>query len=353
MRLRTLAPLSLALVPLATTAARAQQCPIARDYWPTAGWRTSAPAAQAVDSALLDSALARFATAAPDVYAVVVVRHGYVVGERYYHDRDSTERFEMRSATKTVVSMLTGIAIDRGVLHGLDQRVSTFVPEYFAGDSVDPRKTRITIRHLLTMTSGLDWIEGHGAEYLDRTPNWAIAMLSRPMDAEPGRVFNYSSANAHLLSVAITRATHHSTIDFANEHLFGPLGFTLPLLNWSTDVQGINSGGAGLELRAREMAKLGYLYLNGGCWDGAQIVSAKWVAQSIRKWSDPGHGSAGYGFFWWRSTALPGAYAAIGAGGQYIFVDPASDAVIAIAADPTGDGGHFEILKTLVIPALR
>lgn len=353
MRLGTLAWLPVAAAMLDGSAARAQQCPIARDYWPTAGWRSSPPAAQNVDSVLLDSALARFGAAASDVYAVVVVRHGYIVGERYYHDRDSTQRFELRSATKTVVSMLTGIAIDRRVLRGLDQRVSTFIPEYFAADSVDPRKTRITVRQLLTMTSGLDWTEGHGAEYLDRAPNWAIAMLSRPMNAEPGQRFNYSSANAHLLSVAITRATHGSTVDFANEHLFGPLGFTLPLLDWSTDVQGINSGGAGLNLRAREMAKLGYLYLNDGCWDGTQIVSANWVAQSVRKWSDPGHGSAGYGFFWWRSTAVPGAYAAIGAGGQYIFVDPGRDAVIAIAADPNGDGSHFEILKSLVIPALR
>ena len=167
------------------------------------------------------------------------------------------------------------------------------------------------------MTSGLDWIEGHGAEYLDRRRNWAVAMLSRPMDAEPGRRFNYSSANAHLLSVAITRATHEPTVAFANENLFGPLGFTLPLLEWSTDVQGIYSGGAGLRLRARDMAKLGYLYLNDGCWNGVQIVSAKWVAESVRKWSDPGNGSAGFGFFWWLSSVVPGAYAAVGAGGQY------------------------------------
>ncbi|MBK5188035.1 MAG: serine hydrolase, partial [Gemmatimonadaceae bacterium] len=290
--------LSLGLQSVAAMTLDAQQCAIVREYWPTAGWKAASPAAEGADSALLDSALTRFGAAPSTVYAVVVTRHGYIVAERYYHDKDSTERFDLRSATKSVVSMLTGIAIDRKLLRGIDQDISAFVPEYFTADSVDPRKTRITLRHLLTMTSGLRWVEGHGAEYLNGAPNWPVAILSQPMTAEPGRLFNYSSGNAHLLSTAIARATHRSTLEFANEALFGPLGFTLPLLDWSTDVRSINSGGAGLRLRAREMAKLGYLYLNRGCWDGKQIVSEKWVAQSTKKWSDPGPNAAGYGFLW-------------------------------------------------------
>ena len=353
MRNRMVVPLSLVLATSVASSAPAQQCPIARDYWPTAGWRTAGPSAQGADSASLDSALALFGKTTSDVYAVVVTRHGYIVAERYYHDRDSTERFDMRSATKTIVSMLTGIAIDKKFIHGVDQHVSDYFPEYFGSDSVDARKKMMTVRHLLTMTSGLYWVEGRGSEILNYQRSWPVAILSQRLMAPPGALFNYSSGNAHLLSTIVTRSTHKSTIDFANEMLFGPLGFQLPLLDWSTDVQGVNSGGAGLKLRAREMAKLGYLFLNHGCWDGAQVVSEKWVTQSTRKWSDPGKNSAGYGFLWWLSTAVPGAYSAIGAGGQYIFVDPSRDAVIAIAADPNGGGGHFEILKSVVIPAMR
>ncbi len=353
MHKRVRAALILALASFGARATAAQQCPIAREYWPTAGWRTASPGAQSVDSAQLDSALTQFGEKTPDVYAVMVVRHGYVVGERFYHEHEPAEAFDMRSATKSIVSMLTGIAIEQHLLRGVDQPVSSFVPEYFNGDSVDARKTRITIRHLLTMTSGLDWDELHASSYYTRAPSWAPAILSRPMAADPGRKFIYSSGNAHLLSVAITRAAHRSTLDFANDNLFHPLGFTLSLFEWLPDPSGVNGGGAGLRLTLPQMAKLGYLYLNSGCWDGTAVVPAKWVAQSTKKWSDPGKGSAGYGFLWWLSTVVPGAYSAIGAGGQYIFIDPLHDAVIAIAADPAGEGGHFAIVKSLVIPALH
>jgi CubicO group peptidase (beta-lactamase class C family) len=353
MRPFMLAPLSLLLSTFAASAVRAQQCPIARDYWPTAGWRTTAPSAQGTDSASLDSALSLLGKTASDVYAVVVTRHGYIVAERYYHGRDSTQRFDMRSATKSVVSMLTGMAIDRKAIHGVEQRVSTFFPEYFEGDSVDARKQQMTLRNLLTMTSGLYWVEGRGSEILNFKQSWPQAILSQRMMAPPGALFNYSSGNAHLISTIIARTTHMSTLEFANQNLFGPLGFQLSLFDWSTDPLGVNSGGAGLKLGAREMAKLGYLYLNRGCWDGKQLVPEKWVGESTKKWSDPGNKSPGYGFLWWMSGAVQGGYSAIGAGGQYIFVDPLQDAVIAIAADPDGNGGHFEIVKSLIFPAMH
>lgn len=146
-----------------SASARAQQCPIPRDYWPTDGWRHASPATENVDSAMLDSALNEFGTVPANVYAAMVVRHGYVIGERYYHGKDSTARYELRSATKTIVSILTGIAIDKKLLRSIDQPVVPLFPEFASrSDSVDPRKARITIRNLLTMQSGLNWVEGHG-----------------------------------------------------------------------------------------------------------------------------------------------------------------------------------------------
>ena len=303
---------------------------------------------------MLDSALAEFGRLPATVYAAMVVRHGYVIGERYYHGKDSSSRYELRSATKSIVSILTGIALDRKLLRSVDQPVVPFFPEFASrADSVDARKARITIRHLLTMQSGLNWTEGRGAEYLGYKPNWAVAILEQPMNADPGTRFNYSSGNAHLLSTIPTRATHQRTVAFANETLFEPLGFALPLLEWSTDPQGVNAGGAGLNLTSSELAKIGYLFLNSGCWDGRQIVSAKWVANSHKKWSSPRKGAAGYGFLWWLSESVPGAYAAEGYGGQYIFVDPLHDAVIIITADPNAGGDDFQPARRLVTPAMH
>jgi len=339
---------------LLSASARAQQCPIPRDYWPTDGWRHATPAAENVDSAMLDSALTHFGTLPANVYAAMVVRHGYVIGERYYHGKDSTSRYELRSATKTIVSILTGIAIDRKLLRSVDQPVVPLIPEFASrSDSVDPRKAKITIRNLLTMQSGLNWIEGHGPEYLNYQPNWPVAILSQPMTADPGTKFNYSSGNAHLLSTIVSRATHQTTVAFANENLFQPIGFTLPLLEWSTDPQGVNAGGAGLNLTANEMARIGYLFLNNGCWDGKQVVSTKWVADSHKNWSNPGKGSGGYGYLWWLSVSVPGAYAAEGHGGQYIFVDPVHDSIIIITAEPNSGGNDFEPARTLINPAMH
>ena len=352
---------ALAAVPLAAGAqspGAARTCAIARDYWPTAGWRTASAASQGINGAALDSAFDLTARRHPNVYALIVVRHAYVVGERYFGAHDSLETFDLRSATKSVTSMLVGIAVARGKLRGVDEPISRVVPEAFLGDSVDPRKRAITLRHLLTMTSGIDWDERQAARYLGGARSWPLAILERPMAATPGRRFTYSSGNAHLLSVAVTRSTGERTLDFANEALFGPLGFHVPLADWPTDPEGVAAGGSALRLTAREMAKLGYLYLNDGCWDGVAVVPASWVRESTRAWSDP-HGAGGakdarYGFLWWL---LPvdghAAFMALGYGGQYIVVVPDLDLVIAVAADPAREGRQFDVVREIVGEADR
>ena len=301
---------------------------------------------------MLDSALAALGRN-PHVWSALVIRHGYIVGERYYQGHDSTERFDLRSATKSVVSVLAGMAIDRRAIRSVDQAIAEFVPEVFVRGDVDPRKRGITIRDLLTMTSGLDWNELDAGNYFAPQQPWADAILDRKLIDVPGRRFAYSSGNAHLVSIAITRGTHSPTREFGNEHLFHPLGFDIPLGDWAADPQGVSAGGAGLKLTARELAKIGYLYLNEGCWSGTRLVSANWVKQSTHVWSHPGPNVRGYGYLWWLSASLPNSYIALGYGGQYLIVDPVHDAVIVLTADPTqAEATHFELVKTGIEPSM-
>lgn len=331
--------------------------PVARDYWPTHGWRTSPAAAEGMDSVLLDSAAAIIPERYPNVFGLLVARHGHVVLERYYGGHDSTNAFELRSATKSVTSALVGIAIGRKLLRGVDEPIASILPDALAGEEVDPRKRRITLRNLLTMTSGLDWDEDGALAYFHGQRNWASVVLGRPMAADPGRRFSYNSGNAHLLSAAITRASGMSARELANRYLFGPLGFTIPVLQWKMDPTGVNAGGSALLLSLRQMAKFGYLYLNDGCWGGTQVVSADWVRESTRPWSNPGEKrKERYGYMWWlRDVAGHHAYMAIGYGGQYIVVVPDLDLVVAVAADVTPAvaerARQYEVVRDLVVPA--
>ncbi|HXY30025.1 MAG TPA: serine hydrolase [Gemmatimonadaceae bacterium] len=336
--------------------ARAQAtCAVARDYWPTDGWRAATPASQKVDSAMIDSALVHFEREYPALWSVMVIRHGYVVAERYFEGHDSTEIYDLRSATKSITSILVGLAIAEKGLRGLDQTVGDLFPEYFAGDDADSRKRAITVRNLLTMTSGLDWNEMVAQSYFAGKRDWVRAVLDRPMASAPGQRFIYNTGNAYLLSVAISRRMHETPLELANAKLFGPLGFKVFVPDWATDGSGVNAGGGGLRLTTRQMAKIGWLYLNHGCWDGNQVVPADWVAASTKKWSDPGPTVRGYGFLWWLSAAIPNAFSAIGYGGQYIIVMPDQDAVIAMTADPydQGNSRHFEVAPKYLVPAMH
>lgn len=307
-----------------------------------------------MDSLALDAALTRLGRDYPAVDGVVVIRHGYAVAERYYHGHGPKDRVDLFSATKSVTSILIGIALDRHLFRDVEQSIADFIPEYFARADADSAKRRISVRNLLTMTSGLDWDESHAADYFRDAPGQAVGILRRKLVAEPGTRFNYSSGNAHLLAIALSHASKTTPRDFGNDNLFVPLGFTVRFLDWPADENGVNSGGSALELSPREMAKLGYLYLNAGCWDGRQIVSAEWVAQSIRKWSESGPppNGNGYGYLWWLSSVIERAYMAIGYAGQYILVAPSQDMVVAAVAHPTPEGSrHFEVLRDVVLSA--
>jgi len=290
-----------------------------------------------------------------DVHGVLVVRNGYTVVEVYYSPYGPNTGHSTASVGKSFTGALVGIAIREGYIEGVDQKVADFFPNHSAWQN-DPLKQAVTIEHLLTMTSGLDWPES-AASYsssrnimnqMMRSSDWVRFVLDRPMAAAPGAVFNYSSGVSHLLSAIIQQATGMRTFSFARTYLFEPLGISR--VYWPSDPQGIVFGAGGLRLTPRDMAKFGQLYLQGGVWDGKQIVPAEWIEASVAPQVNA-HGAASYyGYQWWVRGS--GTYAAHGYRGKRIFVIPDLEMVVVFTADLSGNAPSV-ILSNFIIPAAR
>jgi CubicO group peptidase (beta-lactamase class C family) len=356
-----------------------------RDYWPTTEWRTASPESQGMSS----TALAEVQTFGEDpdsvLTGVAVVRHGYLVYERYFQNFHAGSYQTLNSITKSVVSTLVGIATGRGLIPSIDEPISTWFPEMATLD-LDPRSRQITLRHLLTMTGG--W--SHDEYPIDRfatDQDVVRGSLRRAIAHEPGTSFWYDNQGAHLVSILLSRAAGMSTPAFAQEALLGPLGIwtdDTPRavwrtkqggqhrwhrfanwdeqsgLPWKVDALGHAAGYAGLHFTVREMAKFGYLWLNNGVWDGDQIVPEDYVAAATKPQSMGGKpGEANYGYLWWTLAADPhGTYFGLGAGGQYLFVSPELDLIAAVASSGSGLGGRHgdcrtrDIFDRLIVPAV-
>jgi CubicO group peptidase (beta-lactamase class C family) len=311
--------------------------------WPTKEWATSSPEEQGMSSERL-ARLVEFG-GSNNMDSLLVTRHGRIVLEATYAPFRPELKHRINSATKAVISTLVGMAMRDGRLDSTDRRVM----EFFADRTIanlDERKKAITIRHLLDMTSGIEWTEGldgipHSFFAMERSPDWQQFVLDRPMSTAPGERFYYDSGNSHLLSAILTKVTGKSALDYARETLFGPLGINDVL--WRGDPQGISGGGAGLYMHPRDMAKIGYLYLRGGVWEGKQILPASWI-EGVRKadvdmrerWAQ----ELRYGGQFW---VMPGrdAYLAVGYDRQLVVVMPKLDIVAVMTGSarfPTANG---------------
>jgi CubicO group peptidase (beta-lactamase class C family) len=355
--------------------------PTQRDYWPTAGWRTAAPKDEGMDPAVLDELDAKVAESYPQVRSLLVVRHGYLVYERYWHGLDASDGHNSHSVTKSVTSALVGIALGEGHLKSLDQTVERLLAAHLPANA-DPQLRRVTVEQLLTMTSGLASDARPGGRDQLRwnrmlsSHDWVRHILGRRLETTPGASFAYSSAGSHLLSAIVADATGQSLLAYARAKLFGPLGiatnnaleqavrhwpptpaelatYDQAPVAWPTDPQGYQVGFAWLRLPARDLAKFGYLYLNGGRWDTTQVVPADYVRASVQPHtklpsSMPGDG---YGYQWWTTSvdAHPSSVA-VGAGGQLIQVIPDLDLVVVITTDTDQDRSdpQFVIEGTIV-----
>lgn len=314
--------------------------PVQRDYWPTNGWRVSTPEEQGMNSKYFDSLQEHVKEDLPHMRSVLVIRHGYIVFDETFQGTPNDEQ-NVFSVTKSVISALIGIALREGHLKSLDQKVADFYPEYVSPDT-DPQIKKITLEHLLTMTSGLE-----------RETSFIKSTLKQPVSGEPGQAFHYNDAAVHLLSGILTRSTHVTALEFGNKHLFQPLGIPLP--TWKTDPQGNNIGGDGLSLRPRDMAKLGYLYLNQGLWDDQQLVPVEWIQASTQKHTRADILNDDYGYLWWvtQEEGHPAYYAA-GFGGQFIYVVPDFDLVVVMTgnADLPEFPQHLDIVRLFLVPAI-
>jgi CubicO group peptidase (beta-lactamase class C family) len=317
-------------------------------YWPTEDWRTSSPEEQGMDSQRLEDMQGNIKAQRLDLHSLLVVRHGYLVSETYFGSYRQDTRHELYSVTKSFVSTLVGIAIDQRAIKGTDQRVLDFFPES-SFDNPSEAKTGMTLEDVLTMRTGLDWEEGDPAyQSLYLSPDWVKYMLDKPMVQPPGSQFNYCSGCSHLLTAILQETTGKNPRDFAEENLFKPLGIKNAV--WDTSSQGIPIGGWGLQITPREMAKLGYLYLHGGEWEGKQIVSAAWVENATQTQTAT-DSDLGYGYQWWTVPDL-GAYAALGLYGQMIFVVPGADLVVVTTAEVPSHEEIFRLIEEYILPAI-
>jgi CubicO group peptidase (beta-lactamase class C family) len=327
--------------------------------WPTKGWPTSTPEDQGLDPALLASFDLELASGQHGyVDGMLVIRHGSVVFDKSYpHDYESLfagkgapglynyydpawhpywkrgELHTMQSVSKSVTSALVGIAMRRGEIAGVDAKVMPYFSAFKT--KPDPRRDAMTLRDVLTMTTGIRWDESsssytnakNNCAEMEATDDWIQYVLDQPMAFGPGQQFEYNSGATELLSYILKKTTGQEADDYAREHLLGPLGIEYA---WKRTPKGLADTEGGLYLRPRDLAKFGLLYMKDGVWEGKRILPEGWVKDSTT-WHTGTKGRRGYGYKWWvLSRKGPGtydAYAALGYGGQRLIVVPELDLI--------------------------
>jgi len=250
-----------------------------------------------------------------------------------------TQAHNVMSVTKSVTSILIGIAIDKGFIPSVNEPIDGYIRPLVI--DLDPAKGQITIKHLLTMTYGLEWSEIPGpSEFMQwyNSPDKLLYILNKPFVSIPGQSFNYSDGASHLASVVLSQATNMTANEFAQQYLFTPLGITER--NWTTDNRGFNYGGVRLFLYPEDMLKIGKLVLNKGKWENEQIVSEEWIDEStqfqISTQNVIPYGSS-YGYYWWRATANSyNFFYANGWAGQFIIVVPDFSLIVVATTNYSG-----------------
>jgi CubicO group peptidase (beta-lactamase class C family) len=331
----------------------------------SAEWETAAPASLAIDAGALGAALDHGETL-PRLLSVVVVRHGRLAAERYYHGNHVDSLNDVRSVTKSVVSTIAGIVAKEGRLHE-DSAIGGRLNEW-AGN-LDPARRAITIGDLLTMSGGFTWDESTTAGYNEwiLSPDPIGFVLQKPLAHTPGSNFTYNSGAVHVLSVLVEQYAGQRIDRIAEEKLWPRLG--IRRVRWEIfPHDGRPNGGAGLDLRPRDMAKLGWLWLEKGQVNETQLIERRWVDEGTRPAFSWWQASAplreqNYGWLWWlyrnggRMT-----FFAWGHGGQFIWVDPELDLVVAMtnewrnvpaaaAAEAARTG--LDLIINRIIPAIR
>ena len=325
------------------------------DYTPIVrgDWEVSTPGEQGLDAELV-ARMYYNAAEHETIYSLLVVKNGYLVAEDYFNAGSIDELSKRASVTKSYTSALVGITLDQSYLESIDQKMLDFFPD-IAGQVTDPRKKQISIRNMLEMRAGYPWEEEDAAawdalwsgEYLTK-------MAAIPLSADPGTSFQYSNLTSHWLGIIAARASDMNLMSLGKKYLFEPLG-VVPGEGWLRDVDGYYIGCGDILFKARDMAKFGLLYLNGGMYEGKKIISAEWVNDSLQTYTVNEFElkkigrftDIGYGYQWWSADA--GKHHinfAWGHGGQLIVLVHDLDMVIVTTADSFwGKNIHFDAWK--------
>jgi len=325
------------------------------DYTPIVrgDWEVSTPGEQGLDAELV-ARMYYNAAEHETIYSLLVVKNGYLVAEDYFNAGSIDELSKRASVTKSYTSALVGITLDQSYLESIDQKMLDFFPD-IAGQLTDPRKKQITIRNMLEMRAGYPWEEKNAAAW---EALWSGEYLTKiaaiPLSADPGTRFQYSNLTSHWLGIIAARASGMDLMSLGNKYLFEPLG-VVPGEGWLRDVDGYYIGCGDILFTARDMAKFGLLYLNGGMYEGKRIISAEWVNDSLQTYTVNEFElkkigrftDIGYGYQWWSADA--GKHHinfAWGHGGQLIVLVHDLDMVIVTTADSFwGKDIHFDAWK--------
>jgi CubicO group peptidase (beta-lactamase class C family) len=333
------------------------------DYTPLPGddWKVSTPPEQGLDPTLV-AAMYLDATGLSTLYGLLVIKNGHLIAEGYFNEGSVDQLSGRQSATKSFTSATVGVALDRGCLSSVDQKMMDFFPE-FAGQIDDPRKEQITIRDLLQMRAG--YPDGEFMrQYFDSlffTDNWHWLphLVDFPLVSDPGTEFGYSNLTSHLLAIIVARACDTDLESYSQQHLFSPIDAEVG--DWTTDADNYNWGWGEIYVTARDMAKFGLLYLNDGEYEGKRVLSADWVEESLQRYSEgidrSGDGNSklgryfsdlGYGYQWWSARVGEHHFDyAAGHGGNLIVLLDELDMIIVTTADPlyelpVEEGWQFE-----------
>jgi CubicO group peptidase (beta-lactamase class C family) len=294
----------------------------------------------------------------PQLHSLLVSQRGELLLEQYSKGIRPTRLANIKSASKSVISALVGIAIDRGLIPGVQQPIDAYFADHLKADK-DARKKSITIENLLTMQSGLESTSNRNYGAWVVSSNWVRHALTRPLVSPPGTQMQYSTGNTHLLSAILTKATRKNTWQFAQEVLAKPLGFSLA--RWPQDPQGIFFGGNDMLMTPRQMIQFGELYLRRGEAGGVRVIPESWVEKSFesrvrssREWDRH------YGYGWWsRQLAGHDVHYAWGYGGQFIFVVPKLDLVVvttSVSEVNSERRSHlraiYDLVENWIIPAI-
>lgn len=330
-------------------------------------WDFSLPAKQDMNAQLVDSAFIR-AQSAGFIDCLLLIRNGRIIAEKYYNGYNEFTAHDIKSVSKSFLSAITGIALQQKFIGSLEDKMLNYFPEYIYS-GIDQRKQDITIRHLLTMRMGIrgEAEDNYGVYWgIYSSDNWIKKTIESPLISNPGERMRYNTFQTHLLSAIITRATGKNILKFTREFLFNPMHIDID--DWERDAQGYYFGGNSMYFTPREMAVLGYLYLNDGRLNDLQIVPSDWVTLTLSpstNFTHPNEWGAyknyNYAYLWWLGQINEHKlFMGYGYGGQFVIVFPGLNLIVVSTANhqvnpdtsTIQEWAIFHIIASYILPAI-